>query len=136
MSKNAIAGTFLGHYSNEGGHKKGHDEESEEHDSHKEVEGSKKGSDYGHSSNYKKGQKINGFHNVYHKDDYKKETDFYDDDHEKGYFDRFEEFGKGYKEVEGDSKKGGHYSSGHGHGDRSWEGRTLRQGASSESRSK
>ncbi|XP_076664501.1 uncharacterized protein LOC143366917 [Andrena cerasifolii] len=102
-----------GYYSNKGGHEKGHVDEAEEHGSHSETEKSKEGNDYSHSSSYKKGQKTNGFHNVYHKDEYKKETDFYDDDHKKGHFDKFEEFDKGYKEVEGGFKKGGHRSSGH-----------------------
>ncbi|CAK9810020.1 hypothetical protein ANTQUA_LOCUS6273 [Anthophora quadrimaculata] len=102
-----------GYYKNKGGHKKGHVDEAEEHGSHEEAEGGKEGSNYGHSSYHKKGHKTNGFHNVYHKDEYKKETDFYDDDHKKGHFDEYEGFDKGYKSEEGGFKNGGHRSSGH-----------------------
>ncbi|KOC69589.1 hypothetical protein WH47_05532 [Habropoda laboriosa] len=102
-----------GYYKNKGGHKKGHVDEAEEHGSHEEEEGGKDGSNYGHLSHHKKGHKTNGFHNVYHKDEYKKESDFYDDDHKKGHFDEYEEFDKGYKSVEGGFKKGGHHSSDH-----------------------
>ncbi|XP_015431014.1 PREDICTED: protein starmaker-like [Dufourea novaeangliae] len=102
-----------GYYSKKGGQEKEHRDEEEEHGFHEEAEEGEKGSNYGHSSYHKKGQKTNGFHNVYHKDEYKKETDFYDDDHKKGYFDKFEEFDKGYKATEGGFKKGGHHSSGH-----------------------
>ncbi|XP_076749077.1 uncharacterized protein LOC143422382 [Xylocopa sonorina] len=102
-----------GYYKKEGGHKKGHVDEAEKHGSHEEAEKGKEGGSYGHSSYHKKGHKTNGYHNVYHKDEYKKETDYYDDEHKKGHFVEYEEFDKSYKNDGGDSKKGGHHSSGH-----------------------
>lgn len=92
-------------------------DESEEHGSHEEIEKSKEGGSHGQSSYHRKGEKTHGFHNVYHKDEYKKETDFYDDDHKKGHFEKYEEFDKGYKSDEGDFKEGGHHSSGHDYQD-------------------
>ncbi|CAL7945092.1 unnamed protein product [Xylocopa violacea] len=102
-----------GYYKKEGGHKKGHVDEAEKHGSHEEAEKGKEGGSYGHSSYHKKGHKTNGYHNVYHKDEYKKETDYYDDEHKKGHFVEYEEFDKSYKNDGGDFKKGGHHSSGH-----------------------
>ncbi|XP_078036931.1 uncharacterized protein LOC144470026 [Augochlora pura] len=102
-----------GRYSENGGREKGHVDEAEEHGSHDEASGGGKGSNYGHSSYRKKGDKTKGFHNVYHKDEYKKETDFYDEDHKKGYFDKFEKFDKDSKAAEHGFQKGGHRSSGH-----------------------
>ncbi|XP_017875041.1 uncharacterized protein At5g39570-like [Ceratina calcarata] len=111
-----------GYYKNSGGQKKGHDDEAEKHGSYEEWEDGNGGSSYGHSSYHKKGHKTNGFHNVYHKDEYKKETDIYDDDHKKGHFEEYDEFDKGYGTEESGSKKGGHHSSEHDYQDRGKKG--------------
>lgn len=112
-----------GYDENKGEHAKGHVAEVEKHGSHDEAEKFKDGGSYGHSSYHKKGHKTNGYHNVFHKDEYKKETDFYDDDHKKGHFEEYEEFDEGYKSDEGDFKEGGRHSSGHDYQDRGKKGR-------------
>ncbi|XP_053995263.1 uncharacterized protein DDB_G0283697-like [Hylaeus anthracinus] len=111
-----------GYYSSKGERDKGHVDEAENHGSHEEAEKAEDGSDYGHFSYNKKGHKTNGFHNVYRKDEYKKETDFYDDDHKKGHFDKYENFHEGYEAVQGGFKKGGHRSSENEHQDRGKKG--------------
>ncbi|XP_043256095.1 uncharacterized protein DDB_G0290685-like [Colletes gigas] len=111
-----------GYYSNSGEHDEGHVDEAETYGSHEEAENDQEGSDYGRSSYRNKGHKTNGFHNVYCKDEYKKKTDFYDDDHKKGFSDKYENFEKDYKADEGNSKKGGRRSSGNDRQDRGKKG--------------
>ncbi|XP_076299185.1 uncharacterized protein LOC143218081 isoform X2 [Lasioglossum baleicum] len=101
------------YYSEAGKREKGTADQGEAHGSHEEAVKREKGSNYGHSSYHKKGDKTKGYHNVYHKDEYQKETDFYDEDHKKGYFDKFKKFDNGFKGAEGEFEKGGHHSSGH-----------------------
>ncbi|KAK9307018.1 hypothetical protein QLX08_002473 [Tetragonisca angustula] len=112
-----------GHYENKGEHAKGHAAQVEKHGSHEEAEKFKDSGSYRHSSYRKKGHRTNGYHNVFHKDEYKKETDFYDDDHKKGDFEEDEEFDDGYKSDGADFKKGGCHSSGHDYQDRGKKGR-------------
>ncbi|CAD1475734.1 unnamed protein product [Heterotrigona itama] len=112
-----------GYYENKDEHAEGHVAEVENHGSHDKAEKFKDGGSYGHKSYYKKGYKTNGYHNVFHKDEYKKETEFYDDDHKKGHFEEYEELDEGYKSDEGDFKKGGRHSSGHDYQDRGKKGR-------------
>ncbi|KAF3428227.1 hypothetical protein E2986_06049 [Frieseomelitta varia] len=112
-----------GYYENNGEHAKGHAAQVEKHGSYDEAEKFKDVGSYGHSSYHKKGHRTNGYHNVFHKDEYKKETDFYGDDHKKGHFEEYEEFDKGDKSDEADFKKGGSHSSGHDYQDRGKKGR-------------
>ncbi|XP_076178987.1 uncharacterized protein LOC143152573 [Ptiloglossa arizonensis] len=111
-----------GYHSEESKGDKGHADEAEEYGSREEADSGEVGNDWGHSSYSKKGQKTNGFRNVYSKDEYKKVTDFYDDDHKKGHFVKYGDFDEGYKAVEGDFEKAGHRSSGNEHWDRGKKG--------------
>lgn len=80
----------------------------------KDEEGAK----HEHSSYHKTGGKNNGFHKVYHKDEYKKKTDFYDESHKDGQFSKHFAFDQRQNAKEGDFKKGSHLHSGFDHWDK------------------
>lgn len=77
-----------------------------------EAEGDERSSSYGKTSYHKKGQRTSGFHKVHRKDEYKKHTDFYDESHEKGYFDRRVAADEHHDTAEGDFTRGGRHRSG------------------------
>lgn len=66
-----------GDNSEEGGSKKSHYDESDKHSEHASEAANSKGGDYGHKKNHKKGSKSKGYHNVFMKDEYKKDHTFY-----------------------------------------------------------
>ncbi|GBP83055.1 hypothetical protein EVAR_31855_1 [Eumeta japonica] len=101
-----------GHYDkehNEGfyhkgeGEKAGHHDEKDHHGSHKEAGESYKGGDHGHKKYHKKGEDITGYHKVFHKDEFKKDHDFYDVADNSGHFKKH-----GYSKSHHDSEEGGH----------------------------
>lgn len=63
--------------SEEGGNKKSHYDEADKHSEHESEASNKKGGEYGHKKNHKKGSKSKGYHNVFMKDEYKKDHTFY-----------------------------------------------------------
>lgn len=101
------------HYNQNSGHKaSGHDEGKQYH-AHHEADKGEKGGEFQEKKAHKKGQKTTGYHNVFHKDEYKKVHTFYDDADHKG---KFKKYGAEHKEHEskaGESKKGAHHQSGH-----------------------
>lgn len=52
-------------------------DEADNHSEHHSEDGHKKGGKYGHKKHHKKGSKSKGYHNVYMKDEYKKDHTFY-----------------------------------------------------------
>jgi hypothetical protein len=77
-----------GYFDNESGHKKEHHSEGKKHgEVHGQLHG-EKGVKYGEAEGHKKGHKTSGYHNVFHKDEFKKEHKFYDDAHKHGYKDK------------------------------------------------
>lgn len=79
---------------------------------HDEAAWGEKGSSYRRTTYHKKGQKTSGFHKVYHKDEYKNDTDFYDESHKKGYFDKHTAADGHFNSATGDVKKSEHGESG------------------------
>lgn len=100
-------------YENEGDRKKSyHDEDGYEKKHHEEghkVSGGK----HGEKKFHKKGSKTTGYHNVYHKDEFKKEHVFYDTSDHSG---NFKKYGSSHKEHSNDEEqfaKGGHKEEAH-----------------------
>ncbi|XP_062559269.1 filaggrin-like [Armigeres subalbatus] len=100
-------------YDNEGDRKKSyHDEDGYEKNHHDEGH-SVKGGKHGEKKSHKKGSKTTGYHNVYHKDEFKKEHIFYDTADHSG---NFKKYGSSHKEHSNDEEqfaKGGHNEAAH-----------------------
>lgn len=116
-SKGHHAKAESGHYDkehNEGysseadGEKKGHHDEVDVHGKHYEAGNSYKGGDNGHKKHFSKGEDITGYHKVFHKDEFKKDHDFYDVADNSGHFKKH-----AYENEEHGAKKGGHKEDGH-----------------------
>ncbi|XP_047356472.1 sarcoplasmic reticulum histidine-rich calcium-binding protein-like [Vespa velutina] len=107
-----------GHYNLKGGHKKEHTDTSNIYGQHDDLEKGEEGAKHEHSSYHKKGGKTNGFHKVYHKDEYKKNTEFYDESHKDGEVSKHFAFDQHHNAKEGDFKKGSNHDSGFDHWDK------------------
>lgn len=79
-------GDHQSHYEHEGGKKGSEYDEADHYGEHHEGEKKEKGGKFGEKKKHKKGSKTTGYHNVYHKDEYKKDHTFYDDGDHKGTF--------------------------------------------------
>lgn len=108
MNKNVI---FTGDYKDETAHEGGHEETDQSYDSHDKSEAGEQGSNYGNKSYQKKGHRVTGFHNVYHKDEYKKDTDFYDEDHDGGHYEKYGAYDARHADEEGGYEKGDKHDS-------------------------
>ncbi|XP_063229084.1 aspartate, glycine, lysine and serine-rich protein-like [Bacillus rossius redtenbacheri] len=108
-----------GFYGEEGASKKGHHDEAAHYgEQHKGEKGSQ-GQEYGRRSSHKKGHKTTGFHNVYHKDEFKKEHSFYDDAHASEHDSKHGEYGQKHAAEQGGYEKKGEVDAGYseqGHG--------------------
>jgi hypothetical protein len=69
------------------------------------------GANYGNKTYRKKGHRTSGFHNVYRKDEYKKDTDFYDEDHDGGHYEKYGAFDAHHKDEAAGYEKGGKHDS-------------------------
>ncbi|XP_048511008.1 sarcoplasmic reticulum histidine-rich calcium-binding protein-like [Athalia rosae] len=107
-----------GQYSEDAGSKKAHSDNAAHYDKHEVKSEGESGASYGKGASHKKGHKTSGFHNVYHKDEYKKDTDFYDEAHKSGQFEKHGAFGAEHAAGEGAFKKGGRHDSGHSESER------------------
>ncbi|XP_023014237.2 uncharacterized protein [Leptinotarsa decemlineata] len=88
---------------NKGAH---HEEDGHYASRHQSSKGSKGGS-FSSEGSHDKGSKTTGFHNVYHKDEYKKDHSFYDKADKKGHFNRYGNFdSKGSAEADAFAKGG------------------------------
>lgn len=76
----------------------------------------------GEKKHHKKGSKTTGYHNVYHKDEYKKDHKFYDEADHQGHFSKHGEQEKKHSADAGYHKKGGHHDSAYNEGHRKKEG--------------
>lgn len=102
-----------GHFDEEKGSKKKQHDEADEHGEHHE---SKKGSNGGKAAekkHHKKGSKTSGYHNVFHKDELKKDHTFYDTGDHKGNFHKYGSDHADHHKKAGQKKKGEKHSSGH-----------------------
>ncbi|XP_058804499.1 histidine-rich glycoprotein-like [Phymastichus coffea] len=102
-----------GEYKNEAGHQGGHEETDTRFDSHDKSEVGQQGTNYGNKSYQKKGHRVTGFHNVYHKDEYKKDTDFYDEDHDGGHYEKYGAYDAHHTDEAGGYEKDGKHDAGY-----------------------
>ena len=108
-----------GHEHNKGGkkeevgEKKGHiDEQNSYHKGHAHHKGAK-GKEKSETKGHKKGHKTSGFRTVHHKDEYKKDEVFYDEEHDAGHEKVKAHEEGGHQEAKGGESKKGHLDSGY-----------------------
>lgn len=111
-----------GHYNEDGGNKKSHLDEASFYDDHHSYDKGSKGGKFGEKKDHKKGSKTTGYHNVYHKDEFKKDHTFYDDANHKGDFSKHGDEKKYHSDDSGDYKKGYNHDSGHNNDHKSKKG--------------
>lgn len=102
-----------GFYKQLGGEKKGHHEEGGYHGGFEAAKKGESGEHFDEKKSHKKGHKTTGFHNVYHKDEFKKQHSFYDEADNSGYYDKYGKGAQSYGSEAGGYKKGGHLDSGY-----------------------
>lgn len=97
-----------GWYGEQGGSKKGHNDEAQHWQAQAEAGKSEQGGKFKNAKGHKKGEKTSGYHKVYRKDEYKKDHDFYDHADKKGHFDKYGNYDANHNNDEGGYQKGGH----------------------------
>ncbi|XP_052756821.1 hornerin-like [Galleria mellonella] len=97
-----------GHYGEKEGGESEHHDEADAYGKHHESGGSYKGGDHGHKKYFSKGEDVTGYHKVFHKDEFKKDHDFYDVADNSGHFNKH-----GYEKAHHGSEEGGHKKGGH-----------------------
>ncbi|XP_050521680.1 filaggrin-like [Daktulosphaira vitifoliae] len=102
-----------GHYKKASGHSSSHVDEADHFGKHHSATHGMVGHKFGETETHKKGQLTTGFHNVYHKDEYNKEQNFYEDVHKHGKHDKYGGKHKDFFHKDGGYKKGGHHESGY-----------------------
>lgn len=106
-----------GRYNDQAGHRSGYGDQSNHYnDKHQEVQGTK-GASFAENNSYNKGSDTKGFHNVHHKEEYKKNSKFYDQNNKNGHFRRYGDFGATLLAASGGSRKGSDYRQGYKGGD-------------------
>lgn len=89
-----------------------HDEGSHYHDHHAAAKRTKGGKHH-EKKHHKKGSKTTGYHNVYHKDEYKKEHIFYDTADHQGQFRKYGSAHQHHSDETGKQASGGHEDRAH-----------------------
>lgn len=100
----------------EGGHKHDYDD-ADHHGKHYGQGHGYKGEDHGHKAGYDKGEKIDGFHKVFDKNEFKKDHDLYDGDSLKGGHHKYGSEHAAHGSDAGGYEKGESHKSGHHKGD-------------------
>ncbi|KAF9422193.1 hypothetical protein HW555_002002, partial [Spodoptera exigua] len=100
-----------GYYKEAEGGEKGHHDEAAVHGKHYKGGKSYKGGDHGHKKHFSKGEDITGYHKVFHKDEFKKDHDFYDVADKSGHFNKHGHENEHHGSEEGGRKEGGHHDS-------------------------
>ncbi|XP_076628011.1 uncharacterized protein LOC143345100 [Colletes latitarsis] len=93
-------------YTEAAGKKKTHFERDNDSKSEEKQAGGQAGSVYGRYNDDNVNRKAAGFRNVYHKDEYKKDHDFYDNDDHGGHSKKHGRYNEKHIAVEGTFKKG------------------------------
>lgn len=88
---------------------------------HKAAEGAKE-TDYHREKGHRKGHKKSGFRTVHHKDEFKKNEEFFDEEHDTGGHQEHGHKAKEHKEKTGGHDKKAYLDSGHHHSSRGHEG--------------
>ncbi|KAK2576531.1 hypothetical protein KPH14_005853 [Odynerus spinipes] len=91
----------FGYQEDIGGSKKGEEEENAKYRKNESAVKGLSGENYGKNESHKKGHKTSGFHNIYHKDEYKKDTSFYDNEHVDGHEEKYGSENSQHEEAEG-----------------------------------
>ncbi|XP_055591443.1 histidine-rich glycoprotein-like [Uranotaenia lowii] len=100
-------------YANEGDRKKSYHDEDSHHNHHHAQAHQSKGGKHGEKKYHKKGSKTTGYHNVFHKDEFKKEHIFYDTADHSGHFKKYGSAHKHHANEAEDYVKGGHKEEAH-----------------------
>ncbi|XP_044729333.1 homeotic protein proboscipedia-like [Chrysoperla carnea] len=100
-----------GYYDENAGHKAGHSDSGAYYDEGHQAAKAAKGENFHESKGHKKGSKTTGFHNVYHKDEYKKDHTFYDEADVRGHHEKYGDEGAHHSSAAGGFKKGGSHDS-------------------------
>ncbi|XP_053615517.1 hornerin-like [Plodia interpunctella] len=101
--------------SRQSGHKKDYDG-ADASGKHFEKGSGYKGGDHGHKSSHSKGEAVDGFHNIYNKDEFKKDHDFYDGEKNEGGFHKHSDGHLHHGSDAGGFHKGGSHESGSNEG--------------------
>lgn len=133
-----------GYFHGAKGEKGEHHDEADAHGKHYEAGKGYKGGDHGHKKHFSKGEEVTGYHKVFHKDEFKKDHDFYDVADKKGNFKKHGSQQAHHASEAGAHKKGGHSDAGYNKGgfgksgyhakgvvDESDEGHSAEEGADS-----
>ena len=111
-----------GDFHDQAGYDKAHEDSGGEHDSHNEAEEANEGAKFGKTEYHKKGHKTTGFHNVYHKDEYKKNSEFYDEDHDGGNYDKYGGYDSHHEDAKAGYVKNNRHDAAHDHAGHSSKG--------------
>ncbi|XP_045779434.1 oleosin-B3-like [Maniola jurtina] len=96
-----------GFYRESKGEKGAHHDEADAHGAHHQAGKSYEGGDHGHKKHFSKGEDVTGYHKVFHKDEFKKDHDFYDEAAKDGHFKKH-----GYHKAHHGAEKGAHAKGG------------------------
>ncbi|KYN23034.1 hypothetical protein ALC57_04818 [Trachymyrmex cornetzi] len=88
-------------YSEVSGESKGHSENEDRAKNHKEEVAKKKGAIYETRDGHEKAHNTAGYRNVYHKDEFKKDADFYSNGRRSGHFKNHGRYGEKHAAAEG-----------------------------------
>ena len=95
-----------GEYAETAGKKKSQQEKEKHFKGRKDESSGAKSENFEVEGHREKGQNAAGYHNIYHKDEYKKDADFYDNDHQGGRFHKHGHYDEKHVSTEGDFRKG------------------------------
>ncbi|XP_055530701.1 dentin sialophosphoprotein-like [Wyeomyia smithii] len=95
-------------YAKEGEKDKSHHDEDSYQQNHHDKEHHTRGGKHSEKKHHKKGSKTTGYHNVYHKDEFKKEHIFYDTADHSGSFRKYGSSHKEQSDDNGEYANGGH----------------------------
>lgn len=113
-----------GYYDHHGAKKNSDFDQGEHFGKHEEGAKGSKGGKFGEKKKHKKGSKTTGYHNVFHKDEYKKDHKFYDDADHNGHFTKYGSDHDYNKNDAGKYNTGGHKHAGYEEGHHAKKGHT------------
>ncbi|CRL01681.1 CLUMA_CG014900, isoform A [Clunio marinus] len=100
-----------GDESEEGESEKSHYDEADKHQEYSSKDKKEKGGQYKKQKHHKKGSQSKGYHNVFMKDEYKKDHTFYDTADHHGHYSKHGANHKEHESDDGHKEKGSHYDS-------------------------
>lgn len=95
------------------GHKAQSHDASKKHGSHHKQENGENGGKFNENKYHNRGNRTTGYHNVFHKDEYKKVHTFYDDADHRGSFKKYGKNHQKYDDNKGHQSDSDHHSSAH-----------------------